>query len=103
FAVAGQIPSSSTLSREFASQFDLPWEEIKVKVVKLDQIVINPTSPVIMKIDTETTEPDVLAGARRLLASARPIIIVEVLPGHHVEERLHQELATAGYEFTPYA
>ena len=104
FAVEHQIPSTSSLSREFVSNFDdLPWGEIKVRVEKLDDVLPMPKTPVIMKIDTETTEPDVLAGASKLVSGTKPIIIVEILPGHGVEERLYHELELAEYAFTPYA
>lgn len=37
--------------------------------------------PEVLKIDTESTEPDVLRGAAGLLSERRPWIICEVLPG----------------------
>ncbi|MDS1272123.1 FkbM family methyltransferase [Lipingzhangella sp. LS1_29] len=44
--------------------------------------------PAIVKIDTEATEPEVLAGALELLRSFRPWIFCEVRPALGVAERL---------------
>lgn len=44
--------------------------------------------PAIVKIDTEATEPEVLAGALEFLRSFRPWIFCEVRPGLGVAERL---------------
>jgi FkbM family methyltransferase len=52
--------------------------------------------PDVIKIDTETTEPDVLAGARGLLREHRPWLLCEVLPGHRRED-LMAELEPLGY------
>jgi FkbM family methyltransferase len=52
--------------------------------------------PDVIKIDTETTEPDVLHGARGLLREHRPWLLCEVLPGHR-EEDLLAELVPLGY------
>lgn len=101
YAIAQGIPSSSSLSHDFmSSHADL--EEICVKVGRLDEIVPDAVAPVLIKVDTETTEPDVLAGAPKLLAAARPVIFVEVLPEHDTGEALHKALDAAGYAFTPY-
>lgn len=52
----------------------------------------------LIKIDTETTEPEVLSGARGTLARHRPLIICEVLAGQ-TEERLHAALDGQGYSY----
>lgn len=51
----------------------------------------------LIKIDTETTEPDVLEGALELLRSWRPAIFCEVLPGGGTERRLEELLFPLGY------
>jgi hypothetical protein len=54
--------------------------------------------PALIKIDTETTEPEVLAGARKLIAEHRPWIMVEVL-WSLVEDRLHAVMDEFGYTY----
>jgi FkbM family methyltransferase len=60
--------------------------EIKVQALTLDEFVReNRIERVdLLKIDTETTEPAVLAGFSRSLAQFRPPFICEVLPGADV-------------------
>ncbi len=53
----------------------------------------------LVKIDTETTEPDVLAGMRAVLERDRPTIFCEVLSGHDAESRIEAQLAPLGYRF----
>lgn len=52
--------------------------------------------PAVLKIDTESTEPDVLAGAAEFVARARPWLIVEVLKGR-TEEQLEVWCEALGY------
>jgi FkbM family methyltransferase len=54
--------------------------------------------PEVLKIDTESTEPDVLRGAAGLLSERRPWIICEVLPGP-VGEELASILDPLGYRY----
>jgi FkbM family methyltransferase len=58
------------------------------KVVKIDLLVI----------DTESTEPRVLAGGRRIIERCRPDIICEVLKGR-TEQELTRFLEPLGYRF----
>ena len=81
FHVPGIIPCSSSLSSAF--MVGAPGvESVPVNVVRLDTFAAERGLNAIdlMKLDTETTEPDVLAGMGRLLAQSRPDIICEVLP-----------------------
>lgn len=56
--------------------------EVVVPVRRLDTVVAElGQAPTLIKVDTETTEPDVLRGASGLLAAARPWVVCEVLPG----------------------
>jgi FkbM family methyltransferase len=65
-------------------------------------------TPVILKIDTETTEPAVLRGAAATIAATRPWIMCEILPGR-TEVELTAALEPHGYtwylieESIPYA
>lgn len=52
--------------------------------------------PAVLKIDTESTEPDVLRGAAELLAHQRPWIVCEVLAGR-TESELTATLGPLGY------
>ncbi|WP_193789923.1 FkbM family methyltransferase [Streptomonospora alba] len=54
-------------------------------------------APSIVKIDTEGTEPDVVAGAFEVLRRFRPWIFCEVRPEHGAEERLMALLEPFGY------
>ena len=81
FHVPGIIPCSSSLSRTFMK--GTPGvESVPVNVVRLDTFASEQGLKTIdlMKLDTETTEPDVLIGMGRLLSDARPDIVCEVLP-----------------------
>lgn len=56
------------------------------------------TAPAVLKVDTESTEPDVLRGAAGLLAAGRPWIICEVLAGR-TEADLTTILGPLGYSW----
>ena len=73
---------------------------ITVRAVTLDRFVSEraPGHVDVIKLDTEGTEPDVLAGARSLIASDRPWIVCEVLHGL-TEARLHDVLDPLGYRY----
>ena len=53
-------------------------------------------TPAVLKVDTESTEPDVLRGAAEVLAAGRPWIICEVLAGR-TEADLAAILEPLGY------
>jgi FkbM family methyltransferase len=79
------IPSASAvfpLSASTAAGLSPQVEEIQVPVTTLDQFVDEHSVERVdlMKIDTETTEHQVLAGAAKTLGRFRPIVICEVLP-----------------------
>lgn len=92
------IPCSSSLSESFMA----PVQGVvsrRVAVMRLDSyLAARRLGRVdLMKIDTETTEPDVLEGALELLRSWRPAIFCEVLPGGGTERRLEELLFPLGY------
>lgn len=66
----------------------------------LDAIAESGTAPGLIKIDTESTEPDVLAGGLSFIKAARPWIICEVLY-NVTEHRLRLLVDSIGYY--PYA
>jgi FkbM family methyltransferase len=55
-------------------------------------------TPAVLKVDTESTEPDVLRGAAGVLAAGRPWIICEVLAGR-TEAELTAILEPLGYSW----
>jgi len=73
---------------------------VTVPAVTLDRFVSEraPGPVDMIKLDTEGTEPDVLAGARSLIAGDRPWIVCEVLHGL-TEARLHEVLDPLGYRY----
>lgn len=73
---------------------------IKAPTMRLDMYVSTNgiTGPLLLKIDTETTEPAVLAGGMETLQQFKPIIICEVLPGS-TEAELHRMLDGLEYVF----
>jgi FkbM family methyltransferase len=96
------MPSSSSLSREFMESANQPLVAVDVEVSTLDLEDIPDAVPVLMKIDTETTEPDVIAGGRNYLNRTKPVMIVEVLAEHDTSGALHSALQEAGIDFDSY-
>jgi len=99
FYLPGMIPSSSSLSETFMR--DAPEvTSSEVKVVRIDTLAEahGLTTIDLVKIDTETTEPDVLVGMGDLLDRNRPHIICEVLTRVDVDA-LESTLKPLGYEF----
>lgn len=72
---------------------------VEVDVERLDDYVRRTgRRPGVMKVDTETTEPDVLAGGLELLRNHRPWIVCEVL-ANQTEAALTDILAGLGYHY----
>jgi FkbM family methyltransferase len=71
------IPSSSSLSLDFMASAP-GVQATDVNVVRIENVATLDCVDLI-KLDTETTEPDVLAGMGSLLTDDRPDIICEVL------------------------
>ena len=97
-----QPVSSSLRSEMLIATF--PAESIKhvpVPVITLDQFVAEQgiTKVDLIKLDTERTEHDVLAGARELLERDRPHIICEVWPDAGNQKQLENILRPLGYRF----
>jgi FkbM family methyltransferase len=93
FYVSSKTDTSNSLNRRFRPHKGV----IDVEVRTLDDLFPEPLGrPCVMKIDTESTEPDVLAGAKSFVQRERPIVLCEVLAGR-TEERLEVWLAETGY------
>jgi FkbM family methyltransferase len=99
FHVPGVIPCSSSLSESFMAIHPV-LESLPVSVVRLDTFGRQQGLPTVdlIKLDTETTEPDVLIGMGQLLCSTRPDIFCEVLPCGDADA-LTNMLQPLGYSF----
>lgn len=96
------IPSSSSLSVEMMSkEFGADLHPTRVTTAALDDVMSERgiARVDLMKLDTETTEPAILRGARRTLQRDRPTIVCEVLDGWGVESQLEAELRPLGYQY----
>ncbi|MFA9446057.1 FkbM family methyltransferase [Egicoccus sp. AB-alg6-2] len=94
FHLSDQSDASSSLNEAFRPS----TRKVEVQIERLDSDVAQRGEvPTLLKIDTETTEPDVLAGARDTLERHRPWMICEVLPGRGSEEGLQPILDGLGY------
>lgn len=70
----------SDASNSMVAGFREAAEEVMVTTRRLDDVVAETgTPPTIIKIDVETHEPAVLAGARETLENHRPYLVLEVL------------------------
>jgi FkbM family methyltransferase len=95
-----ELPTSSSLSYEFMKD-GANLTSTKVKIFQLDKFAReNGIERVdLMKIDTESTEPEVLRGAVSLLERSHPDMICEVLKDRGSERALEEILRPLGYKF----
>lgn len=100
FYVPGGLPTSSSLSQDFMRPHP-GTASLTVRVARLDQIAADRgLAPVdLVKLDTESTEPDALEGMMDILRRDRPAIICEVLAGRGAEHRLEEMLGPLGYRY----
>ena len=100
YYVPGAIPSSSSLSGDFMKSSDHTVTSLQVSVVRLDSLLeIAGVGKVdLVKLDTETTEPDVLVGLGAFLSEWRPDLLCEVLGTADVAA-LTSILTPLGYTF----
>ncbi len=93
--LSDQTDASNSLNPEFRKH----TKEITVPVETTDEYVERTgVRPVVLKVDTETTEPEVLAGASGYIEAQRPWIMCEVLRGRG-EDRLHAVMDRFGYSY----
>lgn len=93
------ISDKSDSSNSLRIGFRPSHRSVSVPVETIDGYVARTgTSPAVLKVDTESTEPDVLRGASGLLAAQRPWIICEVLAGR-TESELTDILGPLGYSW----
>ncbi|WP_328476486.1 FkbM family methyltransferase [Actinoplanes sp. NBC_00393] len=93
------MSDSSDTSNSLAEGFRESSEQLQVTVETLDSYAARTgVVPAVMKVDTETTEPDVLAGGAATILEHRPWILCEVLAGRG-EDRLAAVMAQFGYHW----
>jgi FkbM family methyltransferase len=86
-------------SNSLRAGFRPSHQSVSVPVETIDGYVARTgLTPAVLKVDTESTEPDVLRGAASVLAENRPWIICEVLAGR-TESDLTAILGTLGYSW----
>lgn len=93
FYVSAKSDSSNSLNPSFRPS----KEVIRVEQATADQLYgAGEAGGWLFKVDTESTEPDVLRGAGEMIRRHRPWIICEVLHGRR-EDRLQQIVDEHGY------
>jgi len=98
FCADTHMPCSSSLSYEFMQSAD-SLRSIQVPVAKLDTFLReNGVQGVdLMKIDTESTEPQVLNGMIETIRRDQPVIFCEVLKQRGSEEALQEIIRSINY------
>lgn len=100
FAVKDGMPSSSSLSEEFMSTAKCAVEAPFVKLATIDSLTFPKGNGVLMKIDTETTEADVILGALCFINKNKPIIFAEVLNKYDADNMLAVALSKLEVAYT---
>ncbi len=103
FHVPDSIPSSSSLSRSFMESIVDKQRLVvsPVEVATLDEFVAahDVKGVDLVKIDTEATEDQVVAGMLETVARDRPAVVCEVLPGGPAEA-IEEMLRPLGYRYS---
>ncbi len=100
YSTGSEMQCSSSLSLGFMRGVERVYS-FPVQVATLDRFVRDNhiDSVDLMKIDTETTEPQVLTGMAETLARDHPLIICEVLKDRGAERQLEEILGPLGYRY----
>ncbi len=94
------VSARSDASNSLNPTFRLAKAQIKVPLITLDADAIETDYfPQLIKIDTESTEPEVLRGAAHVIREHRPWIICEVLKGRTEE---HLQTIIDEHQYTCY-
>jgi FkbM family methyltransferase len=96
------LSAKSDSSNSLVAGFKPSTGAVEVETIRIDDHVdATGRTPNVMKIDVETFEPAVLAGASRTIANHRPFIVIEVLNrrgrDHGIE--ITQAMAPFGYSY----
>ena len=98
------LSDKSDASHSLVRGFKKSSGAIEVRTVRLDDHVRTTRAiPDVMKIDVETFEPQVIAGAARTIADSRPLIVLEVLKrrGRDHGEEITAAMEPFGYHYYP--
>jgi FkbM family methyltransferase len=94
------LSDRSDTSNSLAEGFRPSSRSLTVPVDTVDEIVKRTGEyPAVLKIDTETTEPDVLRGAAVTIAEHRPWILCEVLTRPYCGPALMEVIESWGYQW----
>jgi FkbM family methyltransferase len=98
FFTETQMPCSSSLSYDFMRSAE-GLRSVDTPVTTLDAFARERALQGVdlVKIDTETTEPQVLSGMIEIIRRDQPLIICEVLRGRGSEETLQEVIRSIGY------
>jgi FkbM family methyltransferase len=96
------LSAKSDSSNSMVAGFKVSHEAVEVETLRIDDhVAVTGRTPNVMKIDVETFEPAVLAGAARTVERNRPFIVIEVLNrggrDHGIE--ITQAMAPFGYSY----
>lgn len=92
------ISNKAETSNSLNPSFRNATEVRKVKINTIDNYVKSGAPvPTIIKIDTETLEPEVLIGARKTIATHSPIITCELLPKKNLKDSIGEALSWINY------
>jgi FkbM family methyltransferase len=91
------VSTASDSSNSTAEGFREAHRTVEVPQHRIDSLVAEGMSPpAVLKVDTETTEPQILRGAAETIAAVRPWILCEALPGRS-EPELMAAMEPFGY------
>ncbi|MEM9773437.1 MAG: FkbM family methyltransferase [Chloroflexota bacterium] len=78
----------ATLSKNHTEKNQTHFDEIEVKLIKLDDFVANNkiSELSLLKVDVEGHEIEVLEGAVNTLANLKPLVFIEIEARHHKDE-----------------
>lgn len=93
------LPFASSLSDRFTQSAGLPRSRTSVQVARLDDIVrqLGLATVDLVKIDVESSEPQVLEGMEDTIRLFHPAIVCEVLAGWDTGTRIKDILGRHGY------
>lgn len=98
------LSDQSDVSNSLVQGFKKSSGSIEVSTVRLDDHVrATGAEPDVMKIDVETFEPQVIAGAAETISDTRPLMVLEVLKrrGHDHGEEITAAMEPFGYHYYP--
>ncbi|MBI4945014.1 MAG: FkbM family methyltransferase [Bacteroidetes bacterium] len=91
---------SVSLNRNFNADLNIDFVPVRIPVKKLDSIVEsgNISRIDLLKIDTETHEPEVLEGYKKYLVLHKPTMLIEIL-NDEVAQKIEKSVSGLGYLF----